>query len=387
MNIVLLSPNFPINYGNFAIAARQVGATVLGVGDAPYDSLRPELRHALHEYYCVNRLDDYASLVKACGYFTYRYGKLDRIESHNEAWLQVDARLRSDFNVSGLQLDEIARLRRKSHMKRLFREAGLDVPAGVLMNSLDEAKHFIDQVGYPVVAKPDVGVGAEGTHLLTDEDSFRVFWTTRASGPYVLEQYVRGTLHSFDGLADQDGHIVFCSAHTYVPSIMHVVNEDLDVYARSMREMPEGLNRAGRRAVAAFGVRERFFHIEFIERSQDGGLLALEMNLRPPGGPMMDVLNYANDIDLYREWANVVMFNNFTATVAWPYCCAFVGRKRHRPHRYTHREIVDALRELIVDTLALPPVFARAMGDQGYILRSPDCSKLQEAIDFILTPA
>jgi biotin carboxylase len=291
-----------------------------------------------------------------------------------------------DFNVPGLHLADMAKVKRKSQMKRIFQDAGLDVPAGVLVNTIDEARGFVDRVGYPLVAKPDVGVGAAHTYHLANDDDMETFWRSRSPEPYMLEEYVVGRLHSFDGLTDQDGHIVFHTAHHYEPAIMEVVNKDLDVTARNFRDVPEGLEYAGRRAVAAFDVRERFFHIEFIALPDEGRWLALEMNMRPPGGPMMDVLNYAHDIDLYREWANVVMYNAFTAEVRRPYWCAFVGRKRHRPHRYTHQEILNAVGALIVHTEALPPVFARAMGHQGYILRSADRAELQSAIDFILTP-
>ena len=386
MNIVLLSPNFPPNYRYFAVAARRAGANVLGIGDAPYDRLRPELRHALHEYFRVDRLDDYDALLRACGYFTFHYGRLDCIESHNEAWLEVDARLRQDFNVTGLLVDDMAKVKRKSRMKRLFRAAGLDVPQGALINTLAEAERFIAQVGYPVVAKPDVGVGAAQTYCLEHDQDLRAFWDVRSHEPYLLEQYVYGQLHSFDGLTDQDGRIVFYTAHAYEPNIMEVVNADLDVYARSLREVPAGLEQAGRTAVETFDIRQRFFHIEFIALPDQDGWLALEVNMRPPGGPMMDVLNYAHDIDLYREWVNVVMFNTFTAEVKRPYYAAFVGRKGHRPHRYSHREIVDTLSATLVHTEQLPPIFARAMGHQGYILRSPDRAELQQAIDFILSP-
>ncbi|MBN2393437.1 MAG: hypothetical protein JXR84_22080, partial [Anaerolineae bacterium] len=103
MNVVLLSPNFPLSYYQFAVGLKRAGATVLAIGDAHYEALRPELRDALTEYYRVDSLHDYAQLLRACAYFTYRYGKLDRLESHNEFWLETDARLRLDFNIPGLK--------------------------------------------------------------------------------------------------------------------------------------------------------------------------------------------------------------------------------------------------------------------------------------------
>src|SRR5690242_16254687 len=99
MNVVFVSPNFPPTYYHFCTCLRQAGASVLAIGDAPYDQLRPELRESLTEYYRVSSMGDYDAMLRACGFFTHKYGKIDRIESHTEFWLGGDAQLREDFNV------------------------------------------------------------------------------------------------------------------------------------------------------------------------------------------------------------------------------------------------------------------------------------------------
>ena len=76
-NFVLISPNFPETYYQFAVALRNVGFRVLGVGDQPYNELRPELRNALHEYYKVNVMDDFDQEKEAVGYFERKYGHID----------------------------------------------------------------------------------------------------------------------------------------------------------------------------------------------------------------------------------------------------------------------------------------------------------------------
>ena len=51
MNLVYLSPHFPHHYYQFCKNLKQLGANVLGIGDAPYDDLAPEVKDALTEYY------------------------------------------------------------------------------------------------------------------------------------------------------------------------------------------------------------------------------------------------------------------------------------------------------------------------------------------------
>jgi hypothetical protein len=384
MNIVLVSPHFPPNFYNFAIAAHQAGLTVLGIGDMPLDGLRPKLRSALTDYYAVSDLHHYDALIQACGYFTYRYGKIDLLESHNEYWLEQDARLREDFNIPGLRLRDMEVVKRKSRMKQVFSQAGIDVAPGGIVTSLHDAEALIAEIGYPVVAKPDIGVGAAETYQIATFDDLVQFFTNKPAVEYIFERYIYGQLYSFDGITDRDGRIVFSTAHTYRPGIMDVVNADLDVCACSLRVIPEKLEDVGKQAVFAFNVRERFFHIEFIHPAEDDQWVALEMNMRPPGGPMLDVFNYANDIDIYREWVNVVAFNNFTAETSRPYYCAFIGRKAYLPHLYSREEILTNLKEFIIHHEPIPPIFARAMGNYAYLVRSPDMAKLQQAIDNIL---
>ena len=379
MNVVLLSPYFPSNFYNFAVALGRLDVNVLAIGDMPYDELRPALRDALTEYYRVTDLHDYDQLVRACGYFTHRYGKLDRFESHNEYWLEVDARVRTDFNLPGPKIDDMAAVKFKSKMKRVFERAEVTVAPGRMARSLDEAQAFIAEMGYPVVAKPDNGVGAAATYKLRDEADLETFFAEKPPLDYFLEGFISGELYSFDGLTDQDGEIVFCTSHHFNSGIMEVVNEGLDMYYYSLRELPADLEEAGIRTVRAFGLKERFFHIEFFRTPE--GLVALELNMRPPGGLTMDMFNYANDISLYQQWANVVVNNTFTAEYTRPYHCAYVGRKWHRNHCLSHDEILATYPELLVHHEPIDVMLAPAIGEYGYLLRSPDLEVLQPAID------
>src|SRR4030066_2530309 len=125
MNFVSLSPHFPPNYYPFCARLKDRGVNVLGLAHPPYETLRPELREALTEYYRVGDLPDYGQLLRAEGYFPHRYGKIDRIDSHSEYWLEMEARLRTDFHLFGIQAGEIDEIKSKSRMKRKFVRAGV----------------------------------------------------------------------------------------------------------------------------------------------------------------------------------------------------------------------------------------------------------------------
>ena len=128
MNFIFVSPNFPKSYWQFCDRLKRNGVNVLGIGDCPYDDLSQELKNCLTEYYKVSSLADYDEMYKAVAYLAFRHGKIDWLESNNEFWLEQDARLRTDFNITtGAQNDFIQRIKAKSAMKDSYRKAGVPI--------------------------------------------------------------------------------------------------------------------------------------------------------------------------------------------------------------------------------------------------------------------
>jgi len=127
---------------------------------------------------------------------------------------------------------------------------------------------------------------------------------------------------------------------------------------------------------------ERFFHFEFF-REKTGKIVALEVNIRPPGGMTTDMFNYANDIDIYQEWANVVMYNSFMSSYGRKYHCGYIGRKISKQYLHSHREVLEKLGPLLVHHTPVSGVFRLALGDYGYIVRSESLEEIQRAISFV----
>jgi biotin carboxylase len=158
---------------------------------------------------------------------------------------------------------------------------------------------------------------------------------------------------------------------------MEIVINDDDIFYLTERHIPPDLEQAGRRILALFDVRERFFHFEFF-RTPEGRLVALEVNLRPPGGLTIDMFNYASNIDLYDAWAHVALHQPWQAPPERPYHVCYAGRKPLRPYALTHAEIMARFGDRIVHHQPMPDLFHRAMGAYAYIIRSPD---RQEALE------
>lgn len=195
MNFVFVSPQFPHTYWNFCDRLHRNGVNVLGIGDAPYDSLDASLKAALTEYYKVDTLEDYDAVYRAVAFFAFKYGKIDWLESNNEYWLAQDARLRQDFHITtGAHPDTVHLFQSKSSMKSGYAVAGVPTARCHKITSRAAAQAFAEQVGYPLIAKPDVGVGAAATFKLEDPAGLERFFAQPPAVPYVLEEFVTGDI-------------------------------------------------------------------------------------------------------------------------------------------------------------------------------------------------
>lgn len=383
MNYIFISPHFPVNYYNFIPHLRSFEINVLGIADEIFDNLRWELKTSLNEYYKVSDLHNYDELIRAAGYFTFKYGKIDRLESFNEYWLETDARLRTDFNIPGIKIDKIDEYKNKSRMKELFIKAGLNVAQGKVIKNLDEAIKFIHAYGFPIVAKPDKGVGAAQTFKISNKVELEEFFSIKPPIDYIFEEFIEGDIYSFDGLTDQNGEIVFYTSHKYQRGIMETVNNDLHIFYHSLIDVPEDLFEAGKKIVDVFDVRERFFHFEFFRRHIDGKPYALEVNMRPPGGFTLDMFNFACDFDVYREYASIVATGRMTGGYERKYYVCYIGRKFNKNYVHSHDEIISKYSEYLVMQAPISDVLSQALGNYCYIIRTKNFEIIEEAIDFI----
>jgi hypothetical protein len=96
------------------------------------------------------------------------------------------------------------------------------------------------------------------------------------------------------------------------------------------------------------------------------------------------MFNYANDIDIYQQWAKVVAGQPFDAVIKRPYHVCYVGRKDSRPYLHPHQELLERAGELLCHEERIQSIFRGAIGDQGYLLRSPDPEELLQFAHYAL---
>ena len=376
-NFIFISPNFPAAYWRFCAGLRQNGMRVLGIGDCPYDELTQELRDSLDEYYKVSSLENYDEVFRGVAFLTYKHGKIDYLESNNEYWLERDAKLRSAFHITtGFQEGDMEKVKCKSKMKQYYAKAGIPTARYHMVEDIQGSKAFANQVGYPVVVKPDNGVGASSTYRLHDDSEVDYFYATKDNAiRYIMEEYVDGEVRTYDAIINSKGEPVMEGGNVTLGSLMDVMNNADDSVFYIVKDLPEKMRELGRRTVKAFDVRSRYVHLEFFVLRRDqkglgkaGDILGLEVNMRPPGGISPDMANYAYGVDMYQIWADMMAFDKTDMPMNNPHhFCGFCGRRDSKNYVLDHNGILEQFGNKIVMAERVQPALAGIMGDQTYV--------------------
>ena len=370
-NFIFISPNFPTNYWQFCRELKNNGMNVLGIGDQPYDELKPELKDSLNEYYKVGSLENYDEVYRAVAFFTFKYGRID--------WLERDAALRTDFHItSGFQTSDMPRIKYKSKMKEYYKKAGIATARYHMVDDFEGCKKFVDEVGYPVVVKPDNGVGASDTHRLSSDAQLKEFLVYKTAHhpdvEYIMEEFVRAEVNSYDAIIDANGNPIFEAGNVSPMSIMDIVNDNDNSIYYIIKDLPEDTRAAGRAAVKSFGVKSRFIHFEFFRMTEDqasmgkkGQIVALEVNMRPCGGFTPDMINFARSTNVYKIWADMIAFGGTDMPVGEHFYCPFAGRRDGKHFVYSHEQIMQKYQQNMRMVDRIPDALSGAMGNQMYV--------------------
>ena len=375
MNFIFISPNFPRIYSHFVKALKDKGVNVLGIGDERFENLNDELKWNLTEYCYVSDLNNKDWVIKAIEYLQNKYGKIDVLESNNEYWMRNDAVYREWFNIpGGYRPNELAHYQSKSHMKQYFNEAGLKTARYIIVSSFEESLKFVEQVGYPVFAKPDSGVGAADTFKIKNEDDLRHFHQVKPNETYIMEEFLDGSIITFDGIANKESDIVIAFKETFPTPIAEVVTRNIDVFYYAESKMPKTYRKMGEKIVKAFKISSRCFHIELFKLNSDkpgfakkGEIVGLEVNLRSPGGDTPELLNLVAKTDYYQAYASMIVDNvkdldNETDKIAFS-----INRKFQLTYTHSSDEIMNEYKDNLRNHGYYPDSFRNAMGDEYFM--------------------
>jgi len=394
MKVLFLSPHYPEEMLDFSRGLAEVGAQVYGVGDVPAAQLPDAVRPYLHDYLELPELLDEARAFEPLVEAARRVG-VDRVETLWEPLVLLAARIREALGIAGMNRDTALGFRDKPVMKQRLVAAGVRVPRFARADTIAGVLEAARKIGYPVVIKPVSGAGTKDTWRVDDEAQARAKLDTMAHVPEVgVEEFIEGEEFTYDAVAIE-GKPVFESITQYhPPPLLSRTQEWVSPAQITLRDPHIQATRCGidlgRQVLDVLGMGTGFVHMEWFKNPR-GEAVFSEIACRSGGGKLMDAINFANDIDIFREWARAVCWHAFEATPQRRFHVAAVFKRAQGQGRIERIEGLDAVRQragagLVVEDV-LPLGHPRRdwkstlLGDGLVMMRSADYDDLCEMRD------
>lgn len=378
-------------------AARLPGVRLAVVTSQSADRLPPRLREELAGHWRVDDALDPRQIAEATAGLSRQLGPVERIVGALEQ-LQVPlAQVREALGIEGMDVQTAMNVRDKARMKTVLREAGVPCARHQLVNSPAEALSFAEAVGFPLVAKPPAGAGAQATYRLDDAEALRGWLQAippSREDPGLLEEFLVGEEHSFDSVTI-DGKTVWGSVADYLPPPLEVLRNPWMQWTVLMprdiggREY-DGIHQVGPDALRALGVRDALTHMEWFRRP-DGSVAVSEVAARPPGAQISSMLGYVHDIDFYSAWAELVVLGRFeTHERRYAAGTAYLRGQGRGRVRAVHGvdDLQRDLGHMVVESRLPEPGQPAATGYEGegfVIVRDPDTEVVREALRRIIS--
>ncbi|MGH7910881.1 MAG: ATP-grasp domain-containing protein [Candidatus Dormibacteraceae bacterium] len=396
MNIAFVEPSFPPNQRRFVAGLAHVGATVIGIGETPEDQLAADLRSQLAGYYRVGNVTDDGQLDEAVRWAQSTWW-VDRLEATIESHQLTAARIREARSIPGTTVRTTWLCRDKPSMKEALRQVGVPTAASAAVGNPTQARAFAEQNGFPLILKPRAAAGALGTTRVDSPAELdSALYAFGDADSIAIEEFQEGHEGFYDTIC-KDGHPVHDWITHYYPNVLDAMRHrwispefittnriDQSPFYGEVREM-------GRRVIEALGIGTSATHMEWFHGPK--GLRFSEIGCRPPGVGAWDLYSAANDVDVYREWAHVLVHGGPEQGLSRRYAAGIVALRPDQDGTIRGYSGLDAVQsrigEWIIDTHLPPegsptqPVEAGYMANAWVRLRHPDYDEAREMLDYV----
>jgi len=346
MNVLMISPGYPAEMTFFTRGLAAAGASVIGVGDQPVPALPVIARDAMSHYIAVGSLAAEEAVVATVRALA-RQVRIDRVECLWEPYMLLAARLREELDLPGLTVTQTVPFRDKEQMKRLIDAAGLRTPRHASAETVAGVWAAADRIGFPLIVKPIAGGGSADTYRAGSVTELNAILPMLRHVPQVsVEEFVEAEEFTYDTIC-AGGRVLFENISWYRPRPLlnktHEWISPIDITLRDL-DAPElqGGRALGAAVLKVLGFRDGFTHMEWY-RKADGEVVFGEIAARPPGGRMVDLMNYATDADLFSAWAEAVTHGRISQPIERRYNAASIFKRAKGAGRITHYEGLDRL--------------------------------------------
>jgi formate-dependent phosphoribosylglycinamide formyltransferase (GAR transformylase) len=385
MNVLMLSPGFPREMRYFTRGLATVGARVVGLGDQPESALEEPARSSLSAYVQVRSWQDEEAVLQQIAELTKRV-RIDRVECLWEPYMVLAARIREMLGLPGMTVTQTIPFRDKETMKQVLDAAGIRTPHHYRATTAAQVVEAAETIGFPAIVKPIAGAGSEHTYRVESRDRLdEILPALRSVAEVSVEEFVEGDDMTFETLC-VGGEIVFYSIATYIPRALDMktnawISPITLVYRDPDREDLAVGKRMGEAVLKALDFDTGYTHMEWY-RTRDGEAVFGEIGGRPPGAYLVDLINYASDIDTYTGWAEAVVHGRFSQHVERAYNAAWIFKRARGGGRIRRYDGLEALMSEIgqhvvmmeLNPIGSPPRDWRRVlvGDGIVVVRHPD---------------
>ena len=313
MNVVFLSPGWPVEMYDYVRGLAEVGANVIGVGETPMMGLPQNVRQYLSDYIQVPRLFDENDLVERVANWG-KNKKIDRVEALWEPLTLPAAHIRARLGIPGMSPETVIGFRDKAIMKERVAAAGLRVPYAFRCKTNKEIEEAVEKIGYPLIIKPIAGAGSADTYRLDHPTQLpKVLERIRHVQEVSVEEFVDGREFTYDTICIQ-GKPHYENVAEYLPRpLVARSHEWISPIVITVKDLQQshivpGID-LGRKVLRALDMGDGFTHMEWY-LTPKGEVVFGEIGCRPGGAHLVDQMNYTSDIDLFREWARAVCWHD-----------------------------------------------------------------------------
>ena len=311
MHVLFVEPSFPRNQREFVRALVEAGAKVTGIGEAPPRALSDEMRGWLSGYEQVSSVTNTGALLEAVERVQERE-PVDLLEATVEAHIMAVAHVREACSISGTSTRTAYLCRDKPAMKDALREAGVATAQSTGTDDPEEARAFAEKIGYPLILKPRDGAGATGTYRVEDDEELEAALDTCHVGQgasVAIEEFIEGHEGFWDTLA-VEGNVVHEFVSHYYPGVLDAmrtrwISPQIVTTNQVQADSYKEVRSMGRTVIDTLGIGTSSTHMEWFFGPK--GLKFSEIGCRPPGVLVWDLYGAANGLDLYREWAQLLV--------------------------------------------------------------------------------
>jgi biotin carboxylase len=246
-------------------------------------------------------------VIKGVSYLARRH-KIDRIAALDDFDVEVAAMLREHLRIPGMGETTARYFRDKLAMRLKAREAGIPVPEFTNVANYDDIRAFMARVPGPWLLKPRLSASALGIHKIEKPDDLwpKLDALGDEQSFHLLEKFVPGRVYHVDSIVN-DRAVVFAAASRYgTPplAVMHGGGIFSTIICEHGSDEERALVAANEKVLKALGHVRGASHTEFI-RADDGTFNFLETSARVGGANIMDLIETATGLNLWREWAKV----------------------------------------------------------------------------------